>query len=57
MKTLKEAAKKVITQYIDPLDPFSIGWPPACTALLYQPERPVSLKLEEPSNFLENKNE
>lgn len=44
MKNLKATAKKIITQYIDPLEPVSVGWPPACIALFYQPERPVMTK-------------
>jgi len=43
MKKLKEVTKKVINQYIDPVDPYSIGWPPACVAYFYQPERPASI--------------
>lgn len=41
MSELKNAAKKAILQFIDPLDPTSYGWPPACTAIFYQPERPT----------------
>lgn len=47
MNTLKKISKKLVTQYIDPHGPFHIGWPPACTALLYQPERPASIKAKE----------
>lgn len=57
MIKLKEVTKKVINQYIDPVDPNSIGWPPACVAYFYQPERPVSLKPEDPSNIPEHEKE
>lgn len=44
MKTLKSIAKNTIIDYIDPMEPISYGWPPSCTALLYQPERPAAVK-------------
>lgn len=44
MKNMKELTKKLISQYIDPSYPEDFGWPPTCTSILYQPERPVMTK-------------
>lgn len=41
MKNLKKVAKKAITQLVDPLEPNPYGWPPACTFVMYEPERPM----------------
>ena len=46
MKNLKEVTKKLISQYVDPSYPEDFGWPPTCSAVLYQPERPVMIKAE-----------
>lgn len=36
----KEKARKVIKLFVNPQDPTSLGWPPGCTGLFYQPKRP-----------------
>lgn len=37
----KEKAREVIKHFVNPQDPSSLGWPPGCTGLFYQPERPI----------------
>jgi len=44
MKEFKDLAKKAINLVVDPIGPDSFGWPPACAAILYQPDRPVYIK-------------
>lgn len=44
MKPLKSTTKKLITDYVNPQEPLNFGWPPACNAILYQPERPAAVK-------------
>lgn len=41
MKDLKTIAKKAINNFVEAPYPDSYGWPPACSYILYQPERPV----------------
>ena len=38
MKKIEQVSKKIVTQMT--LDS-RFGWPPECTGLIYQPERPV----------------
>ena len=40
MKDFKSVAKQVITQFVDPTNVNPFGWPPSCSAILYEPERP-----------------
>lgn len=40
MKDFKSVAKQVIAQFIDPTNVNPFGWPPSCSAILYEPERP-----------------
>lgn len=43
MKKLDKFVKKAIEDILYP-EPFSYGWPPTCTGVFYQPERPVAPK-------------
>ncbi len=43
MKKLDKFVKKAIEDILYP-DPYGYGWPPTCTAILYQPERPIVCK-------------
>lgn len=47
MKNLKKVVKKAITQLVDPLEPNPFGWPPSCTFVMYEPERPMFEKSNE----------
>lgn len=39
-RKIKEQAKKAIQTISSPQGPVPFGWPPVCTGLFYQPDRP-----------------
>lgn len=41
MKSLKNITKKVIAQIVEPTIINPYGWPPTCSSILYEPERPT----------------
>ncbi len=54
---MKKTDNRIASLLEDIMYPDPYGWPPVCTGLLYQPERPVMLKPEKPSNIPEQENE
>lgn len=54
---MKKTDKRIKSLLEDIMYPDPYGWPPVCSALLYQPERPVVLKPEASSNIPEQEKE
>lgn len=54
---MKKTDKRIKRLLEDIMYPDSYGWPPVCSAILYQPERPVALKPEKLLNIPETEKE
>ena len=54
---MKKPDNRIASLLEDIMYPDSYGWPPVCTGLLYQPERPVALNPEKLLNIPETEKE
>lgn len=51
MKKIESIAKEILSYMID-LERY--GWPPSCTGIVYQPERPYAIKQQTDNKSLKS---
>jgi len=54
MKKTDKLAAKILNDIMYPED---YGWPPTCSGVFYQPERPMTTKLQESDSIPEHEKE